>query len=204
MDVPGSLPGNDGLLYQHGSVAEFKGKWYLFYHNQAISDQGNLRSMCIDELHFNEDGSICTVTQTVQGLSPAGAITESAEYPLYQVSEVGAGGTISVDDAGNKAATNLAQPGAYCSFPGIDGAGGGRTALYIYYETRETLAKLRLFVNGDDLSLINLTGTKDGSEYWGCAHITVRLNPGSDNTIKLTGGQGEVRVSGITAVPFND
>jgi len=50
-----------GCSTTHGSVAEFKGKWYLFYHNQKISGQGNLRSMCIDELHFDGDGSIRTV-----------------------------------------------------------------------------------------------------------------------------------------------
>ncbi|MBJ6360733.1 family 43 glycosylhydrolase [Paenibacillus sp. GCM10012307] len=193
-----------GCSTSHGSVAEFKGKWYLFYHNQEISNQGNLRSMCIDELHFNEDGSIRIVTQTVRGLAPAGTLAETTEYPLYRVSEAGGGAGISLDDAGNKVAANLTAPEAYCVFTGIDGASGGRAALYIDYATSQELGKLHLFVNGEDSSLINATGTDNDSEYNGCVHITVRLNPGSDNTIKLTGGYGEIRVKGITAVSFGN
>ncbi|UZR97449.1 family 43 glycosylhydrolase [Chondrinema litorale] len=48
----------------HGSVVEYKGKWYAFYHNMALSNQGNLRSICVDELFFNPDGTIKEVIQT--------------------------------------------------------------------------------------------------------------------------------------------
>jgi arabinoxylan arabinofuranohydrolase len=48
----------------HGSVVEYKGKWYLFYHNDAISGRGNLRTICFDEVTFNEDGTMNTVIQT--------------------------------------------------------------------------------------------------------------------------------------------
>ncbi|MBN2639536.1 MAG: family 43 glycosylhydrolase [Bacteroidales bacterium] len=48
----------------HGSVVEYKGQWYLFYHNSAISGRGNLRSVCFDKITFNEDGTMNTVIQT--------------------------------------------------------------------------------------------------------------------------------------------
>ena len=48
----------------HGSIVKYKGQWYLFYHNCSISHQGNLRSICVDKLYFNEDGTIQTVEQT--------------------------------------------------------------------------------------------------------------------------------------------
>lgn len=53
-----------GCDTSHGSVVEYKGKWYLFYHNKSISGKGNLRSICFDSLSFNEDGSMNTVIQT--------------------------------------------------------------------------------------------------------------------------------------------
>lgn len=53
-----------GCDTSHGSVVEYKGKWYAFYHNKSISGQGNLRSICVDKLYFNEDGTIQTVIQT--------------------------------------------------------------------------------------------------------------------------------------------
>jgi arabinoxylan arabinofuranohydrolase len=52
----------------HGSVVEYKGQWYAFYHNSVLSGRGNLRSVCVDKLYFNPDGSIQKVIQT--GLKP--------------------------------------------------------------------------------------------------------------------------------------
>lgn len=48
----------------HGSVVEFKGQWYAFYHNSVLSGRGNLRSVCVDKLFFNPDGTIQKVKQT--------------------------------------------------------------------------------------------------------------------------------------------
>lgn len=53
-----------GCDTSHGSVVEYKGQWYAFYHNQALSGQGNLRSICVDKLYFNPDGTIQKVVQT--------------------------------------------------------------------------------------------------------------------------------------------
>lgn len=53
-----------GCETTHGSVVEYKGQWYQFYHNNAISGKGNLRSVCVDKLYFNKDGSIKMVVQT--------------------------------------------------------------------------------------------------------------------------------------------
>ena len=53
-----------GCETNHGSVVEYKGQWYAFYHNQALSGMGNLRSICVDKLYFNPDGTIQKVRQT--------------------------------------------------------------------------------------------------------------------------------------------
>jgi len=53
-----------GILTSHGSVVQYKDQWYLFYHNAALSGEGNLRSVCFDSLFFNEDGTIQKVVQT--------------------------------------------------------------------------------------------------------------------------------------------
>ena len=49
----------------HGSIVEYKGQWYLFYHTCDISGQGNLRSICFDKLYFNPDGTIQKVIPTI-------------------------------------------------------------------------------------------------------------------------------------------
>src|SRR5882757_7238462 len=48
----------------HGSIVEFKGQWYAFYHNSSISHNDWLRSICADTLGYTEDGSIRKVIQT--------------------------------------------------------------------------------------------------------------------------------------------
>ncbi len=54
-----------GCGTSHGSVVEFKGQWYAFYHNSRLSGgDGANRSICVDKLFFNEDGSIQMVEQT--------------------------------------------------------------------------------------------------------------------------------------------
>ena len=63
---------------QHGSVVEFKGKWYVLYHTSELSN-GNAfrRSVCIDELTFDANGRINTVIPTKNGPAPAAADTGS-------------------------------------------------------------------------------------------------------------------------------
>ena len=48
----------------HGSIVEFRGQWYAFYHNSALSGHDWLRSVCVDSLFYNEDGTIRKVVQT--------------------------------------------------------------------------------------------------------------------------------------------
>lgn len=47
----------------HGSIVEFKGQWYAFYHNSALSGHDWLRSICVDKLYYNADGTIKMVEQ---------------------------------------------------------------------------------------------------------------------------------------------
>lgn len=58
----------------HPAVTEFKGKWYLFYHNAVLTIDGHpgaigRRSVCVDELFYNADGTMQPVTQTKQGVA---------------------------------------------------------------------------------------------------------------------------------------
>ncbi len=46
----------------HHSIVEFKGKWYLFYHDTQLSGKNHLRNVKMTELKHNEDGSIQTIT----------------------------------------------------------------------------------------------------------------------------------------------
>lgn len=46
----------------HHSIVEFRGKWYLFYHDSSLSGgASNKRCVKYTELHYNADGTIQTI-----------------------------------------------------------------------------------------------------------------------------------------------
>lgn len=46
----------------HHSIVEYKGKWYLFYHDSSLSGGVNhLRCVKYTEIHYNSDGTIQTI-----------------------------------------------------------------------------------------------------------------------------------------------
>lgn len=57
----------------HHAIITFKGRDYFIYHNGAIQPHGGSyrRSVCIDYLHYNRDGSIKRVVMTSEGVAPA-------------------------------------------------------------------------------------------------------------------------------------
>ena len=55
-----------GCWNNHGSIAEFNGKWYVFYH-RSTHGCNTMRKACVEPISFNEDGSINEVEMTSQG-----------------------------------------------------------------------------------------------------------------------------------------
>ena len=54
------------------AIIDFKGQSYFFYHNGALKDGGShRRSVCVDDLHYNADGSMKRVAMTSEGMEAA-------------------------------------------------------------------------------------------------------------------------------------
>lgn len=62
------LAGNSNT--NHQAIIDFKGKSYFIYHNGAIQPNGGSfrRSVCIDRLFYNSDGTMKRVVMTSEGL----------------------------------------------------------------------------------------------------------------------------------------
>jgi len=62
------LAGNSNT--NHQAIIEFKDKWYFIYHNGGIQPYGGSfrRSVCIDRLYYNEDGTMKRVVMTSEGI----------------------------------------------------------------------------------------------------------------------------------------
>jgi beta-xylosidase len=54
----------------HQSIIDFKGESYFIYHNGAIQPHGGSfrRSVCIDKLYYNADGTLKRVVMTTEGI----------------------------------------------------------------------------------------------------------------------------------------
>ncbi len=54
----------------HQAIIEFKGKDYFIYHNGSIPTHGGSfrRSVCVDRLYYNEDGTLKRVIMTSEGI----------------------------------------------------------------------------------------------------------------------------------------
>lgn len=67
----GVIVDNDGCdpnnWNNHGSIVEFKGQWYVFYH-RTTNGVVNARKACVEPIFFNQDGSINEVEMTSQGV----------------------------------------------------------------------------------------------------------------------------------------
>jgi hypothetical protein len=58
-----------GCWTEHHSIVQYKGQWYLFYHDKQLSPNFDKnRSVRIDYLNFNDDGTIQKVIPTLRGV----------------------------------------------------------------------------------------------------------------------------------------
>lgn len=71
------MPAEGKSFTNHPGVIDFRGKTYFFYHNGALpGGSGFTRSVCVDELKFNKDGSITPfkmtegITKSIAPLNP--------------------------------------------------------------------------------------------------------------------------------------
>ena len=84
----------------HQSIIEFKNQWYLFYHHNDLSPNFDKnRSVRIDSLFFNADGSIKKVIPTLRGI---GVTDASKEIQIDRYSNKSDGVSIDFLDTTNR------------------------------------------------------------------------------------------------------
>jgi beta-xylosidase len=75
-----------GCWTNHQSIVEYKGQWYLFYHDKDLSpDFDKNRSIRADYLYFNDDGTIQKVIPTLRGV---GITNAQSEIQIDRYSEI--------------------------------------------------------------------------------------------------------------------
>ena len=89
----------NGCWTNHHSIVEYKGQWYLFYHHNDYSPKFDKnRSVCVDSLFFNADGTIQEVKPTLRGVG----VTDGREkIQMDRYSSIGGGASIAYNDTTN-------------------------------------------------------------------------------------------------------
>ncbi|WP_339206570.1 family 43 glycosylhydrolase [Paenibacillus sp. FSL K6-3182] len=204
-----------GSETSHGSVVEYKGNWYMFYHNAKISSNGTLRSVAVDRLYFNSDGTIQKVIQTSEGVPAVGprstateikyydlinesfdAYTQKTEYAM-NMSNVSIGGGATRSGANVE---NMHTQGSYIQLNGINGGAGGKALLTVLYSSGDSGSAFKVDASGDtagDGYFLSLPGTGGWGNYTGRTNRLIDLNSGTNNQIRLSGGMGGVNVSRV-------
>lgn len=62
-EYKGMVLASQSCAMTHGSIVEYKGEWFLFYHTSDLSHKNEYRSICVDKLYYNPDGTIRLVSQ---------------------------------------------------------------------------------------------------------------------------------------------
>lgn len=80
----------DGCWTNQASVVEYRGRWYLFYHDKDLSpDFDKARSVRADRLVFNGDGTIRKVIPTLRGV---GLVEATRDVQIDRYSAASRGG----------------------------------------------------------------------------------------------------------------
>ena len=108
----------------HHSLVEFKGQWYLFYHHNDFSPRDDKRrSVCIDKIAFNPDGTIQEVKPTLRGV---GVLPATARLEVDRYSAASEGVTNALNDTVHVFRglhATLPQRGSWMSFGDVDFSG---------------------------------------------------------------------------------
>ena len=111
-----------GCWTEHHSIVQYQGQWYLFYHDKQLSPNFDKnRSVRIDYLHFNDDGTIQKVIPTLRGV---GIVDAKSKIQIDRYSDISpAGASVSFLNPANtfegwKISFN--EPNAWVRFDKVD------------------------------------------------------------------------------------
>jgi hypothetical protein len=183
----------------HQSIITFRGQWYLFYHHNDLSPQFDKnRSVRVDSLFFNDDGTIRKVIPTLRGVGATDASKEIQIDRYSLKSEKGA--SVAFMDTtrrfeGWKTIFDTAQ--AWVQYNSVDFGKHKVSSVHAkaLSETGGTLEIRRDNVDGPVLARVELGKTGD----WRIVSAPVSASqPGIHNVVVLLRNNGRVELDWIS------
>jgi hypothetical protein len=184
-----------GCWTNHHSIIEYKGQWYLFYHHNDFSPQFDKnRSILIDSLFFNPDGTIQKVIPTLRGV---GLTDARKEIQLDRYSRLSpAGAKIDFIDATNTFAgwkTILSEAGACVQYNQVD-FGGDAPENVIARVSSSTGGRLSVSADGKAIAGINVP---KGEEWMEIRSSLLHIPSGVQDLSVALEGTGNIEIDWI-------
>jgi arabinoxylan arabinofuranohydrolase len=154
-----------GVINVHGSMVEFEGDWYLFYH-LPVTDKRLTRVMCMDRLEFRPDGSIVEVKPTSSGIRDAfrpGDRIQASSAVIYP------GGDLNPAYVSRKGAYPklvFSEPGSHAGYRYVDLTGLAGGALTTFVKTQAEGAVMEFRFDGPDGPLLTEMQLPDTGGDW--------------------------------------
>jgi hypothetical protein len=182
----------------HHSFIEYNNQWYLFYHQNAYSPKFDKnRSICIDSLFFNNDGTIRKVIPTLRGVGLTHA-SHKIEIDRYSsISETGS--SVEFIDTSyrfNGWKTILAKKDAWIQYNAVDF--GSKKLKSVQVNTSSAtggILQIRLdHINGPLISQVTIP---KGTE-WNLVKAKVsKFQPGIHNLVVVLAEDSPVEIDWI-------
>jgi arabinoxylan arabinofuranohydrolase len=183
------MPTQGRAFTNHPGLCDYKGNTYFFYHNGALPGGGGFkRSVCVEQLEFNDDGTIPTINMTKEGAPQIGHLnpydTVQAETICWESgieTEKCSEGGINVCDINDS---------DYIKIKGVDfGAGAASFEARVVSATNGGNIEIRLdSLTGTLVGTCPVSGTGDW-QTWKTVSCSVSGASGvHDLYLKFTGG----------------
>ena len=188
-----------GCWTVHHSILDFKGQWYLFYHDRDLSPAFDKnRSIRADKLAFNDDGSIRKVTPTLRGV---GLVDAKKEIQIDRYSAKSPDGVaISfLDDANPYAGWKISFSGAksWVRFNEVDFGSGGQKSIAVRAKSAVKGA-LEIHLDSQDGPLLGRVKVGKGSDWLVASARAKKVPSGVHDLVVTQAGAEPVEVDWVS------
>ncbi|GFE89906.1 family 43 glycosylhydrolase [Steroidobacter agaridevorans] len=180
-----------GCWTVHHSILDYRGQWYLFYHDKDLSPSFDKnRAIRADKLFFNADGTIEKVVPTLRGV---GRVNAGSEIQIDRYSATSGDGiaVAFVDEANPHAGwkTTLSAAKSWVRFNEVDFGAGAQQSIEVRAKAPGRSA-LEIRLDKEDGPVIGRMEIGQGSD-WNIASAAVKGVPAGVHDLFVTQGGGE-------------
>ena len=188
-----------GCWTNHQSIVQYKGQWYLFYHDNDYSPKFDKnRSVKIDSLFFNADGTIRKVIPTLRGV---GLVNASKEIQIDRYSRISDKGiAVNFIDSTNTFKgwkTIFTAKDAWIQFNAVD-FGKKSYKSVVVKAISKTGGNILVHLNSTNGPIIAIVNVPKGNDWQTVKVSGSKLKPGVQNLVLSAANNNPVEVDWIS------